>query len=506
MRLRKSLENSISVLFAIVSSIILFCALFFDGETFAMHNYNMFFVIVAAIAWGVFLFFIRNRLIKVPLKLSVKKEIFVVAAILAILLVVMILISRTLAVYYSWDPNEIFWSIKEYFDSGKIGNLVYLTHYPFQLFLVVIEIAFIKSVWHFGAVMSIEGIQMLLNMIVILGTFLVTYLIMKKLLSRRQAMFGLLTEICFSPLLLYTPILYTDTTSMFFIVLGFYLFLWLIDKRVSKWWSQALLAIGFSVAELFAFELKATAGIMLIAMIIYVALKIKKEHLKRLFVCLSIFVVIFLSGTHAVKTFESSIVDLSKQTPVTHWLMMAQQNYGDYNSDDVQTTFGMIEKGEDAKSYNIETIKNRIMERGFVGNLEFIAKKISYMWGDGTYYVSAQLNKLPRTPESLMFKIFGADGEYNIVYIYVAHGLQLLMLAIFCYGAFCSIKTRGWANIVKLAIIGLFIFFLFWETTSRYLLSYIPMFVILMTYLMGIISKEMRLSVIIVEKKAKNER
>ena len=82
-----------------------------------------------------------------------------------------------------------------------------------------------------------------------------------------------------------------------------------------------------------------------------------------------------------------------------------------------------------------------------------------------------------------MGKIFTSDGEYNKIYIYFAHGLQLLMLIIFCYGAIATRKNQDHFMILKLVVMGLFAFFLVWETTSRYLLNYLPMFAILMVYL-----------------------
>ncbi len=471
----------LSTIFVIIVSIILFCCLFVDGETFAMHNYNMLIVILIALGLGAILFFVYRKIIKQNTNLSLRAEILVVSLVMLGLLLIEVLIARTLVVNLTWDPNEIYWGISHYFETGQIGNITYFTHYPFQLFLTTIEIIFIRGAWHLGLTMSIEGLQMVLNMLFITGTYLVTYLILRKLFCQKKALFGLGLALLFTPIILYTPILYSDTTSMFFISLGFYLFLWLTGKISRKWWQSGLLVIAFAATELFAFELKATSIIVLVAMIIYLLASFEKKYLKQFLMYALIFISVFLPGHILVQNYEKSIVDFSKQTPVTHWLMMAQQGYGDYTESDVSKTFDSIEHGEDTVSMNVQTIKERISQRGLFGNVGFLAKKISYVWGDGTYYVSAQLNKLPKH-NNIMVDVFTSDGRYSSIYIYFAHGFQLLMLAIFCYGAVVTRRTRDWSLILKLTLMGLFVFFLVWETTSRYLLNYLPLFSILMTY------------------------
>lgn len=105
---------------------------------------------------------------------------------------------------------------------------------------------------------------------------------------------------------------------------------------------------------------------------------------------------------------------------------------------------------------------------------------ISYTWGDGTYYISKKLARSPRNTNNLISDIFREGGKYNKIYEWIADILHLTMLFLLLIGAFMTRKDNNNIMLIcKLAIIGVFTFFLFWETRSRYLLNYTPVIYVL---------------------------
>ena len=60
--------------------------------------------------------------------------------------------------------------------------------------------------------------------------------------------------------------------------------------------------------------------------------------------------------------------------------------------------------------------------------------------------------------------------------------MQLLLLLGIGLSVFCNFTERGWAReiqAVQLAVFGLFLFLLIWETRSRYLINFVPLFALL---------------------------
>ena len=77
----------------------------------------------------------------------------------------------------------------------------------------------------------------------------------------------------------------------------------------------------------------------------------------------------------------------SYQMPYTHWLMMGLTGDGGFNLDDVKYTQSFPNIDE-KKAANIEVIKQRLSDYGFIGTIKHMTNKsVHNTWGDGTYFI-----------------------------------------------------------------------------------------------------------------------
>ena len=126
-------------------------------------------------------------------------------------------------------------------------------------------------------------------------------------------------------------------------------------------------------------------------------------------------------------------------------------------------------------------IKDRIHNYGFTGMIDHLKQKINYTWSDGTYY---SIRKLIREP--LMENNPYADyiiGHQNKYFIYFSQISHLTLIGLMLIGAFRLLRTKDtFESILTITIIGVFLFLLLWETRSRYLVLYLPVFLVLAAY------------------------
>lgn len=481
---------SASVMFCLVITTIILCSLLADGGEYSINQSpSLIATIILAALLMVGSLLIYTKINKKKTKLTPKKEALLVGGILLCIMIIQLILGYFLSVVYTWDPNELYQAMLPIFDGEGLGNTEYVSHYPFQLMLINLSVALIGVFKFLGIGLSIHTVWLLMNIVCITVSFLLIYLILRKLLGVRSAIFGLLLAVIFTPILLYVPITYTDTVSMPFVLLAFYLFLLMIDTSKTTLRKRLIIAGLFAVTIFFGFNIKATVGILLVAILIYCLLTFNKKYLKLFSAYTGIFVIVFVPLTLLYSWEQSRLLDDTLIVPKTHWVMMGLNDgefTGGWNRSDWDMTYRAMGDGatsQELQSMHLEEIKNRLSDYGFGGYVGFTAKKIAYTWGDGTYTVSDQLNKLPVRPDSLAFQVFAKDGQYNNIYIIFAHAVQVYMLVVLLWGGCVSIKKKNVTLVLKLVVIGVFLFFMVWETTSRYLLNYLPLFVVLTVYM-----------------------
>ncbi|WLR41537.1 hypothetical protein LC087_11630 [Bacillus carboniphilus] len=167
--------------------------------------------------------------------------------------------------------------------------------------------------------------------------------------------------------------------------------------------------------------------------------------------------------------------------PVTHWIMMGQNEnrFGRYAQSDVEMTLHLLESHskEETSKIHLKETQKRIQEKGFKGNILYNKEKLAHTWTDGTYYLVNKLQRQPMHPENYQELVDNKSGVLLQGYARIQH-LLLLFGLLFIY----KLKDhREFIIYSTLSIIGVFFFFILWESCSRYLVSLTPLLIILST-------------------------
>ena len=230
--------------------------------------------------------------------------------------------------------------------------------------------------------------------------------------------------------------------------------------------------------------MKGSLGVILVALLIHIWLQKERlvECVKRSILLAVPF--LLLTGFLTILPGWLSFLDMSEmqknEFPVEHWLAMGLEGSGGYSAD-VYWMTASVEGKEEKKEADREFIQEKLREYRVSGLLRHLKDKTVFTWGDGVYFAPEKLKRDP-LKESRLHSWFLYDGaDYGKTYRYCSV-MQLLLLLGIGLSVFCNFTERGWAReiqAVQLAVFGLFLFLLIWETRSRYLINFVPLFALL---------------------------
>ncbi|MDD3430363.1 MAG: hypothetical protein PHG02_10215, partial [Oscillospiraceae bacterium] len=180
----------------------------------------------------------------------------------------------------------------------------------------------------------------------------------------------------------------------------------------------------------------------------------------------------------------------------------------DYNQADYEYTTSFTGRAARIAANKAE-IANRVKAYGFFGMANHLQQKTVRTFGSGNADTATYLNLLPKR-QTFLHQICLQDGAYYNVYDYLCQGywLALIVLCLAATGCVCSQKgAEGYTLGIKqgqgptavflcnkdtlavgkafyafapaAAVFGLYLFYLVWEASQRYTLSFIPMFIII---------------------------
>lgn len=480
-KIRTKLLTLSSIIFLAIIAVIVFCVLFCDGAQYSINQRHPIIVMLLSGAMVVGLLCLRKRIITRLEKVSAIHELMIVAALFLFIGFMMVCIVWQLRVHHActWDPANIHDGVQQLIDDGSLSP--YFNEFPFQASILLLLFWSVKVARFFSDSVSINQVAIALNSLFVVATVLFTFLSVRKLMGRAYGMLAMiLMPVIMLPLLLYTPIFYTDTVSAAAVAACLFLIILIIKNKKFT----VLHAIILALVSFFGFRIKATAAIIMIAFGLVLLLTVKKRSFSRkLLAPIAVFVAIILSGQAAWSYWCNKHLDPNYAIPMEHWVALGVMYYGGYNDDGFDGgayhgawTNEAIKR--EAKSLTAQYLRNY----GPIGYVGFLGKKISYTWGDGTYYVAEKLQRKPIKQDSELGKYI--YGDRNDVFFLVLHAIKMASLLIFLVGAWQTIKTTNDAalSVMKIAFCGVFMFFCIWETRSRYLLNYLPMFVVLSFY------------------------
>ncbi len=467
--MEKMCENTLklfNVFFCLVIGIIIKFALFDSNSVF--QELSVFKLILSTIFFVCFLMLIMRLFGKMS------KNKMKIIALFSFLMIVLfqIFFWKNFKVNPSWDFGIVF-SAAEKFANGQImlGDYFY-KFYPNNIGIALIFGYLFKFLYSIG-INNCLDFAIIINIIIVDITISVIYLFIDKLYGNIISTVCSILMVFITPLYTYTTIVYTDTLSMIFPILIFFIYYNFCEKK-GRNTNVAIISIGILIG--LGVIIKTNVIISLVALIIYIVFTV--NDIKKIFKILLLMLIPFILIGNFYKVVEQKHIPIPLEKagfPATHWVMMGLSNNGGYNPKDVDFT-SRIDGKENQEKANIEMIEKRLKDYGFSGYLNFINKKLSYTWSDGTLYAPEKLRREPIEVNKYQKYIIGND---RTAYLYLSQISYLTILILIFIAALFLFRSKSKINyLFNISIFGVFLFLIIWETRSRYILCFLPVIIL----------------------------
>ncbi|HBA47505.1 MAG TPA: hypothetical protein DCZ91_06845 [Lachnospiraceae bacterium] len=317
------------------------------------------------------------------------------------------------------------------------------------------------------------------NTFLIAATIAVVSLTCRKLRGETAGTAAIAFFILCVPFLMMGAAFYTDSLSLLFPVLFYYLYLHFKEQRIWKYRIAFALAMAFVLTV--GMLIKFTVLIVLIAVTVDAILSInwKKVCLLAGGALLVAFVVFGIMNAYMYSVHLDKDICKQLKTPYLHWVMMGMQNNGYYNPGDYEFTRSLAP--EERNEACLSKIKERIGEMKFSGLTDLWMRKAVVCFGDGTFALSDFLDDTPAQEVWLHQYVLYAGEKYG-TYRHFTTGMLLVVYLFMLLGAARSLREKDGKQACvlapRLACLGILVFLLLWETSGRYFTNYIPFMLI----------------------------
>ena len=462
-----------TLLFFIIFSYILYDGLF---NPYPMYMELNPFIIILGVG---ILLFLLGLLFKGFSHLSKKNLILISIINFIIMLILQFIFSIFFQVNPSWDFGMVYNGALSQLDKFDYLSFYFVGYYPNNIPLLIVEMLFMRFFRLFGISDYLTGL-IVVNLLIIFVSLICTYWYIYRRYNLQTATLFSFFFLLITPFYAYVPIVYTDTFSMIFPIVALLLYDIFYHEEVRSKKLLIILSIWLTIGTL----IKANVIITLIAILIHYFMtnhwKTWIKFISTIFICFIGMMLIYKVMIYP----HNSMPRGETGIPSTHWIMMGLKNPGGYDDEDATFSIGLKNEdksNQEIKEANIHIIKERIQNYGFIGMIDHFKQKINYTWSDGTYF---SIKKLIREP--LMENNPYADyviGHQNKYFIYFSQISHMTLIGLMLIGAFRLLRTKDtFESILTITIIGVFLFLLLWETRSRYLVLYLPIFLVLAAY------------------------
>lgn len=311
-----------------------------------------------------------------------------------------------LRVGYSWDFGTVMEAASDLAKTGTTDKMYYFKIFPNNIgALIIVTLSMIIFLGN-------EIGAYVINVLFVFLAVLFGVLSANKIGGKKLAVNTILLLIMCSPLYLYTPIVYTDTLSICFPVIIFYIWLCIKDEKKTNLKKFYFGWILLTVLACIAFAIKPVAAIIYVAIIID-NIFTEKKCFKEILLSIIVFILVISTYNYIA---EKLIIREDKNNdlayPYTHWVMMglnkhmseggSSYGWGGYSEEDSIFT-SSYSTYQEKKEANVEIIKERLNEFGISGYIKFLFKKFEYVWNDGSYLVGDKLSRKPINQEGVLY-------------------------------------------------------------------------------------------------------
>lgn len=387
-----------------------------------------------------------------------------------------------------WDSGAVIHAALGW-DSVEESN-AYLSVYPNNLFLVFFY-RIIFRIFKVSSIMQAYQLTALINLLGIQISMYYLYRALCLLFSKKEVYLGMFF---FVMLFVFSPwivIPYSDVVSMPFNSFLCYQYLCIGAGKTAGIYERKSRSIFLGMITFIGMCIKPTVLIVSIAGWAYLWIKTEKGKLTHFLECCLIFslTILLLDGGWNNYTNRQTYFDINQEQRMTytHYLMLGlNNNRGVYTQEDCEISQNeQSVKSREAKNW--KEIKNRLVQKGFIGYLRHIWDKScmihsegNFFWGGegGMYFLNFDLSK-----HSRIRNIYYINGANYSIYKYCAQGVWFVILLVCGFGVLSFEQTRveeRW--MISLSIWGIILFNVLFEARSRYLIPFLTFYVIMFCY------------------------
>ncbi len=395
--------------------------------------------------------------------------------------------------YYFYTGWDVSWIMNLSSDIAHGNDLSlyteYFSRYPNNLFLASV-FAFIQKFMcltglHADEYLAVLFFQCVLSFL----TGLILVSVLEKITkSAAVSLFGYLLYLSLVGISPWVSIPYSDSCGLLFPIM--ILWLYLLAKDGEK---SLLCWVGVGIFTLLGYHIKPQTAIITIAILLMEAVglfrkKITLRKLKRTGALAGGMLIGFL----LVQTVISMIpldLDQDQSFGIRHFLMMGMntETMGIWSAEDVEYSASFVSEEERNEADLSEAVR-RIEDMGFAGIGSQLAKKTLTNYYDGTFGWAGEgaffLEVLPAEESSLSGLLRGmfypasqkGGGKY---YFFWKNFAQAVWMAVLFLGMFAVCSRQRGVAAVALGLIGLTLFELLFEARSRYLYTYLPLYIVM---------------------------
>lgn len=422
---------------------------------------------------------------------AVCKQVWYAASIFCFFM--LLFVSFTCGVCPLWDWGFILQSASDYVLYGTLDKLDYYARYPNnQFFLIAITTLFhlVKWIYPQADFAVFHTVSVVVSCLFIWLTIQIIYATAKELWGVRQAaLAGIVATGCL-PLYMYAQFFYTDTVGM--LLFSLLLFVGVKLYRQTSFRKRIAFAALLGTLAGFTYHIKVIPYILFIGIII--AELLHKRGIKEKLLVVSLLLLCCGMSQFAVGAYSDSTAarqfgvteELKEyyEYPLTHWVMMGlnTETDGGYNVDDVVYTVSFHTMKE-RKEENKKVIQERLEDFGTVGYLEFILQsKLPRTWGNSCFGGNDYLARQPMYEDWILVQLLSQDGRYHeqlSIYTWFYYVAMLIGMILSGIMALIHWREDDALQAGRIALLGLALFQMLWECNSRYLVTFIPLMIIL---------------------------
>lgn len=380
----------------------------------------------------------------------------------------------------AFDMDAVYGGAVQWVETSSFADYYeYYGYFPNNLGTMTV-LHFVFSLAALVGISDYFAVGVVFNCLLLTAAAAVVSLTCRKL---RGSVAGVLALVFFAlclPFLFMGAAFYTDSLSVLFPVLYYYLYLHYREQET--WKRRGVYAAAMAAVLSVGMLIKFTVLIAFVAVLLDGLLNLHWKKICLIGVC-SLFLASAAFG--ALHAYMYS-VHLDREecrrihTPYLHWVMMGLQNNGYYSAADYEYTRSFPPEERDRAC--LSRIGERVKAMGFYGLTDLWMNKIAACFGDGTYALSDFLDDSPKG-RSWLHPYILYNGKKYKSYSHLTTGILLAVYFFMLAGAWRSLRRKGSSPgeeilAPRLACLGILAFLLFWETSGRYFTNFIPLMLV----------------------------